>query len=101
MHLIRTKFYFLQTWCEIATPEYEKKERKSRDPHSPARLRVIGSVSNTKDFARVFNCPEDKAMNPKNKCSIWEKPGAVRKPAPVPQNKMKIKHRPWGGQWKY
>ena len=88
-------------WCEVTTPQYEKKQKKTRNPHSPAKLRVIGSVSNTKDFAKVFNCPEGKPMNPTNKCSIWEKPGAVPKCVPVPESKTKLKHRPWGAQWNY
>lgn len=43
----------------------------SRDPHSPPQLRVIGSLSNSQDFSRHFQCPNKSAMNPPLKCSIW------------------------------
>lgn len=39
------------------------------DPHSP---RVIGTVSNTNDFAKAFKCPKGSPMNPENKCNIWK-----------------------------
>lgn len=42
------------------------------DVHSTARLRVIGPVSNSEDFAKAFNCPVGSPMNPENKCNIWE-----------------------------
>lgn len=60
-------------WCESSTPKYKELSEKM-DVHSPGNLRVIGAVSNTRDFARVFNCPKGKAMNPENKCDIWNAP---------------------------
>ncbi|XP_012534425.1 endothelin-converting enzyme 1 [Monomorium pharaonis] len=42
------------------------------DSHSTERLRVIGSVSNSQDFAEAYNCPVGSAMNPKRKCNIWK-----------------------------
>ncbi|KAK0174171.1 hypothetical protein PV328_007280 [Microctonus aethiopoides] len=47
-------------------------EMEKFDSHSPMRLRVIGAVSNTNDFAKTFNCPKGSPMNPDNKCSIWK-----------------------------
>lgn len=73
LRLIKIEIVFLnlQLWCEVADPEMlEKKVR--RDPHSLAPLRVIGSVSNSEDFAKTFNCPEGSPMNPKKKCNIWK-----------------------------
>lgn len=62
---------FANVWCEaIADPE-EAALRAKFDVHSPGRLRVIGSVSNSEDFAKAFNCPVGSPMNPKKKCNIW------------------------------
>ncbi|TRY93030.1 hypothetical protein DNTS_009489 [Danionella cerebrum] len=41
------------------------------DKHAPEHYRVIGSVSQFEEFARVFHCPRASAMNPPNKCSVW------------------------------
>ncbi|XP_053157205.1 kell blood group glycoprotein isoform X4 [Hemicordylus capensis] len=39
--------------------------------HSPPPLRVLGSLSNSQDFSRSFNCPRQSPMNPALKCRIW------------------------------
>ncbi|KAL7988493.1 hypothetical protein Chor_007412, partial [Crotalus horridus] len=41
-----------------------------RDPHSPSPLRVLGSLSNSQDFSRHFQCPSESPMNPALKCHI-------------------------------
>jgi predicted metalloendopeptidase len=41
------------------------------DPHSAGRFRVIGSVQNSDEFARVFSCKSNTKMNPSNKCQLW------------------------------
>ncbi|XP_043510227.1 endothelin-converting enzyme homolog isoform X2 [Frieseomelitta varia] len=73
-HMSNEQLFFLSfanTWCEVLTPE--KMEIKLRqDSHSLGSLRVIGSVSNSKDFAEAYNCPLNSPMNPKKKCNIWE-----------------------------
>ncbi|KAK9306217.1 hypothetical protein QLX08_002963 [Tetragonisca angustula] len=73
-HMSNEQLFFLSfanTWCEVLTPE--KMETKLRqDSHSLGLLRVIGSVSNSKDFAEAYNCPLNSPMNPKKKCNIWE-----------------------------
>ncbi|XP_011311093.1 neprilysin-1 [Fopius arisanus] len=67
------------TYCDVSTPQFDKLKAEAFDTHSPAEFRVIGSVSNTQEFANVFNCPKGSPMNPENKCTIWLKPGVAPK----------------------
>jgi len=39
--------------------------------HAPSKFRVIGTLSNTEEFSKAFNCPKSSKMNPKVKCEIW------------------------------
>ncbi|RHZ42870.1 hypothetical protein DYB26_013406, partial [Aphanomyces astaci] len=59
-----------QSWCEKTRDEYL--QLLLTNPHPPRRLRLIGSVQNSVDFAKVFNCPMDSPMNPIKKCVLWE-----------------------------
>lgn len=47
------------------------KMRITTGVHSPAQFRVLGPLSNMKDFAKDFSCPEGSAMNPTQKCEVW------------------------------
>lgn len=60
----------LQVWCSVRTPE-SSHEGLITDPHSPSRFRVIGTVSNSKEFAKHFSCPVGSPMNPLKKCEVW------------------------------
>lgn len=61
---------FAQVWCSISTPEALKLQVLN-DPHAPAQFRVIGTLSNSHEFAREFNCPVGSNMNPEKKCVVW------------------------------
>lgn len=61
---------FAQVWCGSMRPEATRNKLKTA-VHSPGKFRVIGTLSNSKDFAQVFNCPPGSPMNPVNKCSVW------------------------------
>ncbi|OUM67795.1 hypothetical protein PIROE2DRAFT_39719 [Piromyces sp. E2] len=56
---------FAQHYCSIENDD------AFRNPHSPAKARINLSLSNSKVFAEVFNCPTNSPMNPQNKCEIW------------------------------
>ena len=59
-----------QVWCSISTPEADHLQILS-DPHSPAKYRVVGTLSNSYEFAEQYKCSSGAAMNPSNKCVIW------------------------------
>lgn len=39
--------------------------------HSPNRIRVHGTLRNSKEFSESWKCPLGSSMNPKNKCVLW------------------------------
>jgi predicted metalloendopeptidase len=49
------------------------KLRLNTDPHSPARYRVIGPLSNLTEFQKAFNIPDNSAMvrSPDKRVNIW------------------------------
>ncbi|CAH1772547.1 unnamed protein product [Owenia fusiformis] len=61
---------FAQVWCTTSTAEADH-ETIIGDPHSPGKFRVIGTLSNSRDFSEQFNCKKDAPMNPQKKCEVW------------------------------
>lgn len=61
---------YAQIWCSLSTPE-EDRLRITTDPHSPAKFRVRGTLSQVPAFAAAFQCAEGTAMNPKDRCEVW------------------------------
>lgn len=39
--------------------------------HAPDKFRVLGPLSNMRDFAVDYNCPDGSVMNPTKKCEMW------------------------------
>ncbi|XP_044753111.1 neprilysin-1 isoform X2 [Coccinella septempunctata] len=73
MNLTHNQLFFLnyaQIWCGSMRPEDALTKIRS-SVHSPGPIRVLGPLSNSKDFAEAYNCPPGSAMNPINKCSVW------------------------------
>ncbi|XP_026684876.1 neprilysin-2-like [Diaphorina citri] len=58
------------TWCSLYRPE-SLKIRIRTGYHSPGEFRVLGPLSNLKEFARDFQCPAGSRMNPPHKCEVW------------------------------
>ncbi|XP_061493454.1 endothelin-converting enzyme 2 isoform X2 [Rhineura floridana] len=61
---------FAQVWCSVRTPE-SSHEGLVTDPHSPDKFRVIGTLSNSRDFLEHFECPIGSLMNPGKHCEVW------------------------------
>uniref|UniRef100_A0A8C3Y2H2 endothelin-converting enzyme 1 n=1 Tax=Catharus ustulatus TaxID=91951 RepID=A0A8C3Y2H2_CATUS len=71
---------FAQVWCSVRTPE-SSHEGLVTDPHSPDKYRVIGTLSNSRDFVEHFGCPLGSPMNPGKHCeALLPKPGTMDKP---------------------
>ncbi|KAG9402769.1 hypothetical protein AC1031_006319 [Aphanomyces cochlioides] len=61
---------FAHSWCYKQTDESLR--AAMLDVHPPPKYRIVGAVQNNDDFARVFKCPANTAMNPAKKCYLWE-----------------------------
>ena len=59
-----------QVWCQLASEEMERMQ-VTTDPHSPARFRVLGPLTNNDAFAEAFACEQGTPMNPAEKCEVW------------------------------
>ncbi|KAK7794358.1 hypothetical protein R5R35_007241 [Gryllus longicercus] len=73
LNLTHRQLFFLsfaQVWCSSSTEEATKLQI-DKDPHSPPKFRVIGPLSNLREFAEEFNCAPGTRMNPKKKCEVW------------------------------
>ena len=73
LNYTREQLFFIafgQGWAREATP-LENVRRIRIDPHSPTSFRVIGTLSNSVEFNKAFNCPVGSRMNRAEKCKIW------------------------------
>lgn len=64
-------FYGLaQSWCQNIREE-RLRMLLTVDPHSPAKYRVNGPLSNTPEFAAAFGCSAGSKMVRAERCEIW------------------------------
>lgn len=71
--LTHDQLFFLnyaQIWCGNMRDE-EALQKIRTSVHSPGSIRVLGPLSNSKDFAKAYKCPLGSRMNPVDKCSVW------------------------------
>ena len=63
---------YAQSWCGNIRKE-TMRLRVTTDPHSPAKFRVNGPLSNSPEFARAFSCREGSQMvrSGDKRCEIW------------------------------
>lgn len=62
---------FAQFHCAIERPP-QAKAKSENDVHTLSKYRVLASLTNTPEFAEVWNCPKNSTMNPVKKCaSVW------------------------------
>ena len=61
---------FSQIWCQNRTEQVARMLAQV-DPHSSARERVIGPLSNSAEFAKAFSCKPGDKMVPAKTCRVW------------------------------
>ena len=59
-----------QVWSTKATPEYDRLQ-VATDPHSAAKYRVNGPLSNMPQFKEAFGCRTGSRMVREKFCEIW------------------------------
>jgi putative endopeptidase len=59
-----------QVWANKSRPEAERQQVLT-DPHSAARWRVNGPMSNMAQFSKAFGCKTGDAMMREKMCIIW------------------------------
>lgn len=57
-------------WCQSRTDAVTRM-LVTIDPHSPARWRVNGTVSNMPEFREAYHCKADAPMVRQNACRVW------------------------------
>jgi predicted metalloendopeptidase len=60
-----------QLWCSV-TQETQQRVAIATDSHSPAAFRVLGPLSQMKEFADAFQCKPGSTYNPEKRCYIWQ-----------------------------
>jgi len=63
---------YAQAWCTAIRPELARLRART-DPHSPARWRVDGPLSDLPQFREAFSCPVSSPMvrSGGDRCEVW------------------------------
>jgi predicted metalloendopeptidase len=61
---------FAQGWCGKIRDE-ALRNQVTTNPHSPAKLRVNGPLSNLPEFAAAWSCQPGAKMVRKDRCEVW------------------------------
>ena len=61
---------YAQVWCENIRPEVARMYAQV-DPHSPARFRVNGVLSNMPEFEKAYGCKQGQPMVRAQQCRVW------------------------------
>ena len=59
-----------QVWCQSMT-DSALLNQVLTNPHSPAKYRVLGPLSNSPDFIEQYQCKAGTPMNRPEKCVLW------------------------------
>jgi membrane metallo-endopeptidase-like protein 1 len=73
LNLSADQLFFLsfgQIWCDKITDGALRSQVLSNE-HPPGKYRIIGTLQNSEDFAKAYNCPKGSYMNPAKKCGVW------------------------------
>ena len=65
---------FFVAWGQFRGDEIRPASQRKMiqgDPHPIARFRVVGPLSNLKEFQSAFSCPEKSAMVRAGRCEVW------------------------------
>uniref|UniRef100_A0AC35U683 Peptidase_M13_N domain-containing protein n=1 Tax=Rhabditophanes sp. KR3021 TaxID=114890 RepID=A0AC35U683_9BILA len=62
---------FGQIWCRKPVSQASAYRSMLTDVHSPAEMRVFGTVQNFPAFRIAFNCPANSAEDPTKHCNVW------------------------------
>lgn len=61
---------YAYNWCSVRTPQLAY-ELAHTDVHSPPRWRIIGSLSQSREFAAAYGCAIPSPMAPTDVCVVW------------------------------